>query len=336
MKKYILLFILVTFSFASGVISCSDSETRLNSVLNQATVVINLGMPEEHASAPTSVMDRIFHFFIRDAVAQTAPAAFSSITVRVTGPDLSPTVKSFTPTGSISFSVPAGNVRTFEVTAVVAPGDPSVAASFRGTAVANLPAGATVNIPIVMRLNEAKIIVPDYTNARLVILNSMAGGWAERQYDTCGDACYMNPTDIDFDARGRMYVLDASRTEIFRFDNINLDNPFTLNNISSLFSGYQILSIAIDRINGYLYISSSSILYRTALDGTNPRNLNLDGITQISSIDVAPDGTLIIAGYPSTINRYNPDYDRGGGQFGKVVASTAFNIRQPLIIKFRG
>lgn len=335
MKRYILIFLIAAVPVTAGLVSCSDSESRMNSVLNQATVVINLAMPEEHTSVSFSITERIFHFFIRDAVAQTAPAAFSSIQVRVTGSDLTPIEKNFNPGAAISFSVPAGTVRTFEVTAVVAPGDPSAAASFRGTSVANLPAGATVNVPVAMKLHEAKIIVPDYNNARLVILDSMAGGWAERQYDTCGDACYLNPSDIDFDARGRIYVIDRDLNDIFRFNSTDLDNPLQLN-LTALFGyDYPITALAIDRARNHLYTASGYMLYRTALDGTAPREQLLAGFTEITGLAVAPDGKLIITGYPGSLYRYDPDYDRGAGQWGQIESTATLHINQPMDVIVR-
>jgi len=327
MKKYILLFILVTFSFASGVISCSDSETRLNSVLNQATVVINLGMPEEHASAPTSVMDRIFHLFIRDAVAQTAPpVSIRSITVRVTGPDITTIEKSFISSGTVSLEVPAGSMRGFDVTAYVDPADPGAAASFRGMAVANLPAGATVNIPIVMRLNETKIIVPDYYNDRLLVLDSVSGSYVS-EYGTSFIGDYnITPYDIDFDSKGRMYISDHYNNDIVRVNSFSLADGavphYVWFNVTATPN-----AIAVDRINNIVYFTDNTSLYRTNLDGDSLPAMPIDTITYIYGIDVGPDGSLYIAG---TTSNYGPGIFKYNATSGTVVGYyTDTNINTP-------
>ncbi len=309
MKRYILIFLIAAVPVTAGLVSCSDSESRMNSVLNQATVVINLAMPEEHTSVSFSITERIFHFFIRDAVAQTAPAAFSSIQVRVTGSDLTPIEKNFNPGAAISFSVPAGTVRTFEVTAVVAPGDPSAAASFRGTSVANLPAGATVNVPVAMRLNDTKIIVPDYYNNRLLVFDSVSGSYSSKQgTDFIGDYNII-PYDIDFDARGRMFISDHYNFQgfcIIRANSFSLSDPNIPLRVNV---GVSPNAIAVDRVNNIVYYTDNTNLYRRTLDLTPLASMSNDIIGYIHGLDVAPDGILYIAGENTTyvpgIFKYN-------------------------------
>ena len=163
------------------ILSCSDSESRLSPLLRHTTVVINLGMPPENPSAYDNIiLNRIRRFFVPDAIAQTAPATFSNILVRVSGPDIGIIEQNFGPIGTISLDVPAGSLRQFKVIATVSHLDPSGALSFRGTAVANLPEGETVSIPVVMTLFEARLVVPDeFQNHRIVKINSLSceGGW---------------------------------------------------------------------------------------------------------------------------------------------------------------
>ena len=172
---------ITAFMLTAVILSCSDSEHKLSPLLRHATVIINLGMPPENPSASdNTIWNKIRRFFVPDVVAQTAPATFSNILVRVSGPDIGTIEQNFGPLGTISLDVPAGSLRQFKVIAAVSPLDPSGALSFRGTAIANLPEGETVNVPVVMTLFEARLVVPDeFQNHRIVKINSLSceGGW---------------------------------------------------------------------------------------------------------------------------------------------------------------
>jgi hypothetical protein len=328
MKIYIII-LLVAVSFAAGHLSCSDSETRKNSLLQQATVIINIGMPEEHASLSRSIINRIFHFFVRDAIAQTAPAAISSIVVRVTGPDMSPIERIFPPTGGISFSVPAGNVRQFEVIAAVAPEDPGAAASFSGMAVANLPAGASVNVPVVMRLHETKIIVPDYYNNRLLIMDTVSGTYTSKQGTSFIGDYNITPYDIDFDSKGRMYISDHYNNDIVRVNSFSLTDPnppvwFNVTNVPN--------AIAVDRVNDIVYYTDTANLYRRTLDGAALPPMPIDTITNIYGFDVGPDGNLYIAGVTSTsgagVYKYNVSTGMVTGQYSNpTVINNPYDVQ---------
>ncbi len=324
MKKYIVLFLIPIMSVFLTL--CSDSERRMGLIGQTSTVILNIGHAADHAAVNPSIIDRIFRFFTRDAIAQTAPASFSSIKVRVSGADIGLIEKNFTPYGSISLTVPAGNLRQFEVTAFVAPGDPSAAVSFRGTAIANLPAGETVTVPIVMRLNETKIVVPDYQNSRLVILNNINSlSWIVKTYGI------MRPYDLDYDSRGRIYVVNDQVNFMMRFDNSNLDNPQQIN-----FSIDSLTNVAIDRKNDIIYFANSGNLYKAKLGSsvallmtTNPP------LTLINGIDVAPDGTLYILGEETgtfVIYHYDPTANSGSGSVIGTPYSEADMLVNPMDI----
>jgi hypothetical protein len=253
--------------------SCSDSENRHLALLNQAKVVIDLNLSDKQASS--GVLDTIRRLFVQDAVAATAPAVFSSITVRVTGIDIGLIEKNFTPIEAISLSVPAGNLRWFEVTAYVAPGDPSAAASFRGTAVANLPAGETVNVPVVMSLNETRLVVPDYTGQKIVMMDTGTGQIlaSKNASDIFGNALTLSPHDIDFDSQGRIYFSNyilGSDGGVFRMDNINSTwNALSTGSCVQLVQNAQARSISIDKKRNvlyYTYYSTSNTYGISSLD----------------------------------------------------------------------
>ena len=292
------------------VISCSDSEKRMPSA-STATIVINMGLqPENNAAADDTLLTAIRRIFVRDAAAQTAPAAFNKVTVRVTGPGIDLIEKMFDPSDYLSLDVPAGSFREIEVTAYTSPTDPGAAISFSGTAYANLPAGEVVSVPVLMRLNEAKIVVPD--SSRIVMMDAMHSGWHEL-------TAYSQPMDIDFDSRGRIYISDGSTEYLWRVDNFNGDNPVQINSSSSLYFN----AVAVDRVRDRVFYSDGSTLYQNTLSGGDAteavKNLAF-GASTISSIygmDVAPDGRLYIAGqvdYTSDILvKYDPDAGSGSG-----------------------
>lgn len=298
------------------IFSCSDSERHLGLSGNTSRVVINLNMPDLHAANDGSIIDRVLNFFSpRNAMAQSAPATFGSISIRVTGSDIGLIEKSFVGGGAISFNVPSGDLRQFEVIATVAPDDPSAAASFRGTAVANLPAGATVSVPVVMRLNETKIIVPDSYYNRLVVMNSInSTGAVISQYNCGGDGCSFQPHDVDFDTRGKLYVLDTLSNDILRFNSLDASIDNTVKSLG-FFTDPSTHSIAIDRINNYLYFADSiSNLYQVNLNDPLPLTPAVKDITPLNTIigiDTTPDGELYIMGNSSLpggtrIYKYNP------------------------------
>jgi hypothetical protein len=295
--------------FSVFMFSCSDSERRIGLSSQTSTVVLNLDLPDKHAVAHTHILDRIFSFFVNDAVAQTAPATFSSVSVLVTGPDISTIQKTFTATGTISIEVPAGSLRGFDVTAYVDPADPSAAVSFRGTALANLPAGATVNVPVVMTLNETKLVIPDMQNRRIVIMNDITGsGWLPRTQADFGFLELFLVYDIDFDARGRIYFTNSNNPTgeggVWMMENINDLTP------QHIFTG-QAYAIAVDRVRNLVYFSAGSTQSEIWVwDGTTTTQLSSGTYFQTNGIDVEQSTGLLylacnISGY-YFIAKYRP------------------------------
>jgi len=306
--------------FTGLVFSCSDSERRMGLLGQTSTVVINLGLPADDTATNRSLIDRLRRLFIRDAIAQTAPAAFSLVRVRVTAVDIGVIEKTFNAFGSLSLNVPAGALRQFEVIAYVASGDPSAAISFRGTATANLPAGETVSLSVIMGLNETKIVLPDpFDNVgpltqRLIQINDMTGaGWIEKTGSDMGFFGTFRPWDVDFDNRGRIYIANnngnSGSDRIIRINNMSDTACITLGNGSN--SG--IFTVAVDRVNNYVYYSTDSILQlrRCSLDGTGDMSLTPpSSISSINGLTVGSDGSLYIVGIngssQGTLYKYNP------------------------------
>jgi len=85
-RKFSLLIIPVLA--AATLYSCADSESRIP-VAGNARVIIDLGLSPDQQTQQVSFLDRALRLFSREAVAaETAPASFSAITVRVTAPDI--------------------------------------------------------------------------------------------------------------------------------------------------------------------------------------------------------------------------------------------------------
>ncbi|MBN1496566.1 MAG: hypothetical protein JXA07_07345 [Spirochaetes bacterium] len=279
MKRHAIHCVAVTLSIlAFSILSCSDSENRHLAQLGQAKVIIDLNLPEEHAS--TGILDRLRSLFVRDAIAQSAPATFGLIRVRVSGAGIGVIDREFAPYDVITMNVPAGDFRYFEVTAYVAPGDPSAAASFRGTAVASLKPGATVSLPVVMNVDEMRLVVPDYSGQKIVMMDGINGGNVRSRlenelFDTPETILYeLRPYDIDFDAQQRIYFANLAFSTgtgggIIRMDNIDSRvSTGTCILFLEVFDGVR--SIAIDRKRNKIYYSNFSDINRVDIDGGTP------------------------------------------------------------------
>ncbi len=300
------VFIMLLIIAATGVFSCSDSEHRIP--FGYARAVINLNLPPETPDAQAGLIERIRRFLVPDAIAQSAPASFSNINVRVTGPDMALIEKSFAPYSTISLSVPAGALRIFEVIAYVAPGDPSAALSFRGTSSANCPAGATVNVPVVMGLNTTKIVIPDYMTHRLIQINDMDGtGWVDRVGTEIGLGfdMYLSPYDVDFDNNGRIYIANNNydRRGIIRLANIF--GVIGDGTSSFIYTTEQIRTVTIDRARNILYYSDGTNIFRSNLDGSSPVQL-INTPPSVQFMKVGSGGMLYITSWSSGINKYDP------------------------------
>ena len=256
MKRIINLSILICLLTGASLLSCADSESR-SSLAGDATVIINLGLPPDYETASSSIIDRVLRFFTSDAVAAVAPAAFANINIRVSGDGIGSIAKDFPPTSIISMTVPGGGLRTFDVTAQVAPGDPSAAITFHGTAVATVPGGETVHVPILMMVKETKLVIPDYYNQRLVMMDSINGANTITRNATqiFSTARTLNPHDVDTDARGRIYFSNPSATAsggIYRMDTI--DSTWAAGTCVQLVTAASgVKYIAIDRKRNFLY-----------------------------------------------------------------------------------
>jgi hypothetical protein len=126
----------------------------------------------------------------------------------------------------------------------------------------------------------------------------------------------LSPYDVDFDAKGRIYIANndvSTSSAIIRIDNINDTTPEIAGGvgISSL------VAVKVDRSNGLLYYATASQLYRNNLTNSAQILLTTTGISLIKGFTVDSTGTLDIACYFSTpasyaVLKYNPTAQSAG------------------------
>lgn len=311
--------LILALALGALAISCADSESRMP--LGGATAIIKLGHSDavDKALAPGAPL----------AASETLPpfALFDRVMVTVSGPDIGTIQKNFPYSDTISMDVPAGAVRRFEVTVFVAPFDPdnfltwTAASTFKGTSTANVPAGATVSVPVMMILDETKFVIPDYLNNRIVQFSTIPTALA-----TWVPATSTNPVDIDFDARGRIYVLNKSVLSgydmIYRSETIMTTGTQVLD--QAYFPNLTIRAFTIDRRRNILYLAnydfgidiisvdlsqSLPAMEMTFLNTVDPSTYN-PYFSDITAMDVGNDGMLTIIGNDYNANqimmRYNP------------------------------
>jgi hypothetical protein len=306
-----MIFLISVITCSALFFSCSDSEHNIGLMNQTATVVINLNLPDKHAEASTSIPDRIFRFFMKDAMAQTAPASLKSIKVLVSGDNFAVIEKNFIPSGSINLKVPAGKLRLFEVLAYVSDNDPGAAISFMGTAVMDLPAGETVSVPIAMKPYQNKIIVSDRMNHRVVMLDDITGNnWKEYTYTGVGTFL---PSDVVVDGLGRIYISNDYETnaDIIRIDDTDGTDVTRYDPIPFGAGLGNVVRMAIDNQRNRIYFVTPTDLFMASLD-TIGTPMILDTANNIWSsmqgIDVDKDGMLyILASSGTYITKYNPD-----------------------------
>ena len=235
-----------------------------------------------------------------------------TIALTVSGPGMRTIERTFTDAGNVSIEVPAGNSRQFEIQVNINPSDPGAALSYYGSATVDLVAGASVTIPITMKLYETKLIIPDALNNRFVQIVNMSGdGWIDKEAMDIGltISADFQPNDIDFDDQGRIYIANPIaganfQDGVHRIDDIN---DTTGNHIVNAV----VMAIAVDRVNNYLYYAIDNAgfpddLHRCDFDGGNDILLTNTGVPgDIRGLAVDENGIVYIA-YQTFIAAYDP------------------------------
>ncbi len=201
-------------------------------------------------------------------VAKNVPSDIGSLTLTVSGPGLTTVELVYaTAPGSLVLELPAGPDRKFELTVNVG-GAANAATVYEGQATVNLERAETTDVAIDMRVTQTKLVIPDYLNYRIVMIDNMNGdGWMELGGSDLGFSPSSNfrPYDVAIDGRGRIYIANAYGAPdggVFRIDNMADTTRETITTRDS------IQALAIDDINGYIYYiaSGTTPLYRKRLD----------------------------------------------------------------------
>lgn len=326
MKKrigcYVIILNLICFSFFLNCLSKGSGDS--------VRVIIDLGFSyQERSESVHSVFEYLLQIFTRDLFAQTAPSNIESLNLTISASDMNTIEESYAPVPeSIEIEVSVGSAREF----VIIANTPS--ATLRGSSTVDLTAEEDVNITISMNIYETKFIVPDEKNYRIIQIDDISGnGWVSKtgtdlNLTSISIANFM-PNDIDFDSRGRIYIANgtgnAADDYVIRIDDITDTNPEAI-----IVQGLPIQSLTVDRNNSYLYYATSSLLYRSTLEGTGNVNLTItNGVDQIQTIrgmSVDADGILYIAGVNTEpaqrVFKYNPTSQN-------VDASYSSNLNSP-------
>ena len=237
-------------------------------------------------------------------MAETVPD-IATYTLRISAEDMEPVEKTFSAYeldgDTVNVTVPSGTSRLFELTAIPASYNTyAAAASYYGSATADLEADAYTDVTISMALESTKIVFPDHFNYDLYMISDMTGTDVISSDTTTftpdlTNSYYFYPHDVDYDMIGRIYVstdetyylsLYQTGSAIYCLNSIS--SAGTMLNLGDL--TYSAMSaIAVDRNSGILYFSTGSTLnsYNISteeitldynINGFDPQNDTISGI----------------------------------------------------------
>jgi hypothetical protein len=336
LKDSPLLIAFILISFLTLFASCSEEEN--------ATIAVD-----------TNVSDNI----------GTPPENITGFTIAVSGSGIDEDIiKSYMPnSGVILMELPAGKGRIISIDINIEPSENSIITAYGGTAVVDLRPGVTTEITMKMVPSETKIIVPDCYNNRIVQLDSIAHAATTWKAITATQIGYSTPStfwpsDIAFDAQGRMYIANRSSsngvTGIVRVDKFDVKTPVYTEIIPSTNPttghGYHTMkSISADMVRGYIYYTAThsfsgtasftypGCLYRVNLDGSPAAfgNSALAAFTTtggVEDVKVDFDGSVYIlvcnASLAYTIYKFNPD------EGSTYLAASTYALPSPLSTSF--
>ena len=234
------------------------------------------------------------------------PSDIGSYTLLISGHGMA-TIENVYSAGTteIVIEIPAGDDRLIELTANIGAASVSAALSFIGSTIEDLAAGETIDVILNMVINETKLVIPDRLNGRMVQIDNIGGdNWDE--YILPDPA----PIDVDFDNQGRIYVGTNGDGNLYRIDNINSDGI-------TVISTYNIDTLAVDRVNNYIYYNNANMIYRKSIDNLGGAEdifdfSNDNSDANISGITVDEDGLLYIAdNSTNSIFKYDPSLPAG-------------------------
>ena len=245
---------------------------------------------------------------------KNASASVASLELTVSGPGFGTLELAYpAETSSISLKLPAGKDILFELTAYIDPSSPHAAVKLVGTATTDLLPQEEKTITLNMKVQETKIVIPDYMNNRVVQIRDISGaGWSELTGADLSSVGTLQPYDVDFDNQGRIYIANFNSGEpyIIRIDDITGTNEAIVVSESS-----RITALAIDRTRDYIYcIVNGSTLRRSDLTGGSAVTLDTSGLSNMRGVAIDEQGWVYVA-YDKNVKCLNTgaDYTVTGG-----------------------
>jgi hypothetical protein len=270
----------------------------------QAQIVLDLGwlFPSGDGSADGARSGSVSGTGVPDNI----KGQVTSIEITVSGAGINTETRIYTKwPDRLSVTVEPGKERTVGVRINIDPASPSAVLAFGGQGtVRYIQAGQQAKVLIPIAPVETKIVVPDgLNNGRIVQINDISGdGWtlSSAQLQFYG-------VDVDFDAKGRIYLADQQRG-VIRIDDL------TSTSIDDIERGITANALAMDRRTNYLYYAISTNFIRifncddpgSAVGSYDLSSENLGG-ANVSGIAVDEVGCVYITDLAtSTVYKYDP------------------------------
>ncbi len=225
-------------------------------------------------------------------------------------------------------NLPGGVSYTFTVTA----NTPS--ATLRGQATQEILSGVENAVSITVSLTAVKLIIPDYSNNRIVQFDDMTTGtgWKETQL---GLGSAFLPNDIDFDSKGRIYIVNnipSGAAKILRINSIASTTYETIVPDTGVTSE-AVTAIAVDRDNNLIYFADSFQLYRCDLNGGSVKSDYTMVATSMSSMPIEfirglainENNILFIAWGSGYFTSYDPNQGTTGAELNTLYYSASTN-----------
>ncbi len=227
--------------------------------------------------------------------------ALSSVTVTVSGADMTPVEGTFAAGGSsLELQVLPGVARSLAVLATVDPTDPNAVRAYAASGSADI-GGTPQTVDLVLEISRTRMLVPDLQNNRLVQIDDLAGaGWKVVTDADLGLEGSFKPSDVDLAQDGGIFVathVDYVTGGIVRLNDLDDRAPTLVQ------SNAGITALAVDRARNYLYYirdaSDFWLLYRLDLADLGVLPVNVDEAEELDlwsvwGLAVGPDGVLYV------------------------------------------
>lgn len=248
-------------------------------------------------------------------------SAIGQVSISVSSPDFDTISSTATGVSSATVTTPLASSVTVQVVAYTAAGDDTGAYSFFGAATTEITEQShTVNVT--MSLLSSKVIIPDYGNNRMVMIDSMN----DTDFSSWQEISSFPAVDADVDSAGRIYAAayhpSSNNNGLYCIEGFS-DNVIPEDRINTT---NNIIAVAVDKTLDFVYFIDND-------DGTNLRKYSVSnktssiitGLTSISEsqfsgvtgLEASGNGIVYITGYAAFIGKY----DVSSGSIGLPLAT---------------